>query len=83
MGGIFQFFKIQKFKKKGQATIEYLMVLVIISLIGIQFVKNISGFMGDTFGSFADVLSSHLTVGVCQSRCFFGGYENGFTPSGN
>ena len=65
----------------GQATLEYLLVLTFVAIIGVRLVGGLSNFLGDNFGDLASVISSHLTVGVCERFCFFGDYENGFTPT--
>ncbi|MBP9673838.1 MAG: hypothetical protein KBD63_01985 [Bacteriovoracaceae bacterium] len=62
----------------GQAVIEYLFVLIFISFIGTKMIKSFGGFMGNSMGNVAHVLSSHLTVGVCPTECFFTQYKNGY-----
>jgi hypothetical protein len=62
----------------GQALIEYLLILVFIVGIGTTIVTKLSSFFQDTSGNLAHVLSINLTVGVCQSKCFFKQYKNGF-----
>jgi hypothetical protein len=66
--------------KRGQATLEYIIVLIFVGIIGIQLIRGLSSFLGDSIGSFSDILSSHLTVGVCKRDCFYNGYLNGVDP---
>lgn len=63
--------------ERGQATIEYLFILVFIALLASQIVTNFGNFFGKSLGNFAHVLSGQLTVGVCKSNCFYDGYVNG------
>jgi Flp pilus assembly pilin Flp len=69
--------------KTGQALLEYLLIIAFISLFSIKVVSSLSTFLGDSFGSLADILSSHLTVGVCENFCFHDDFSNGATPGGN
>jgi Flp pilus assembly pilin Flp len=66
----------------GQAVIEYLLVLVFVAILGVQVIQGLTSFLGTQFGSLADVMSSHLTVGVCERDCFYNGFTNG-SQSGN
>jgi hypothetical protein len=67
----------RRLKNKGQATIEYLFLLIILVSITGKVVGNFGDFLGGSIGNFAHVLSSHLAVGVCNKSCFFNGYVNG------
>ena len=64
----------------GQATIEYLFIMIFMALIGIKFVQGVGNYMGKSVGNLAHVLSVNLTVGVCEDRCFFRAYDNGHNP---
>lgn len=64
----------------GQATIEYLFVMVFIVSISIKMVGAFSGFMRDSVGNLGHVLSMNLSVGVCSKQCFYGGFKNGYEP---
>lgn len=64
--------------QKGQALIEYLMVLVFISLIAGKMVTTFSDFFRDSLGNLGHVLTINLNVGVCKKECFFAGYKNGY-----
>mgnify|MGYP001284506747 CR=1 FL=1 len=68
------------FKSAGQATIEYLFVMIFIVSISIKMVGAFSDFMRDSVGNLGHVLSQNLTVGVCEKQCFFGGFKNGYEP---
>jgi Flp pilus assembly pilin Flp len=67
------------FKKNiyGQAMVEYLLILALMSTIGVRMVKMLSGFMNDSIGNMSMVVQTHLNVGVCTQQCFFAGYKNG------
>ena len=67
-------------KNRGQATIEYLFVMVFIISISIKMVGAFSEFMRDSVGNLGHVLSMNLTVGVCKDQCFYGGFKNGYSP---
>lgn len=64
----------------GQATIEYLFVMVFIISISIKMIGAFSEFMRDSVGNLGHVLSMNLTVGVCKEQCFYSGFKNGFNP---
>ena len=68
-----------KIKSNGQALMEYLIVLVLVILIGGRALKAFSEYFADSIGRFNVVLSSHLTVGVCERGCFPDNYRNGKT----
>ena len=67
----------KKPKNIGQATVEYLFILVLVSLAGVKMVRSMSSFMGDQMGLLGATMSTHLTVGVCRDFCFFSNYVNG------
>lgn len=67
-----------RLNKCGQATVEYLLLLSFILIISLQLVKSFTGFMVDNIGNLGHVLSYNLSVGVCESECFYDGYKNGF-----
>jgi hypothetical protein len=64
-------------KSSGQATIEYLFVLIFIVGISLKIVGVFSSFMRDSVGNLGHELSVNLSSGVCESICFFKGYKNG------
>lgn len=66
------------FYHSGQAMVEYILVLVFASFIGVNLVQSFSEFFRDSFGSLGHSLSINLNVGVCPENCFFAGYKNGF-----
>lgn len=70
----------KSFKSAGQATIEYLFVMVFIVSISIKMVTAFSEFMRDNVGNLGHVLTMNLTVGVCKEQCFYGGFKNGYQP---
>jgi hypothetical protein len=61
----------------GQATVEYIIVLAIIAILGTQLVGRFTGFFQNSLGGVAHYLSTHLIVGVCQTDCWFSSYFNG------
>lgn len=68
------------FYQAGQATVEYLFVMVFIVSISIKLVGSFSEFMRDSVGNLGHVLSMNLTVGVCKEECFYSGFKNGYNP---
>ena len=63
----------------GQATIEYLFVMIFLVLVSIKLVGAFSDFMRDSVGNLGHVLTMNLTTGVCKKDCFFSNYKNGYT----
>ena len=70
----------KSFKSAGQATLEYLFVMLFIVSISVKMVGAFSDFMRDSVGNLGHVLSMNLTVGVCKDQCFYGGFKNGYNP---
>ena len=67
----------RKRKNLGQATVEYLFVLILISLISVRMVRTLGTFMGEQMGLLGAAMSTHLTVGVCRDLCFYTNFLNG------
>ncbi len=65
-------------KSDGQATLEYLFIMVFVLTLSLKLVGSFSEFMRDSVGNLGHVLSTNLTVGVCKKECFFSGYRNGY-----
>ena len=67
-----------KFEKdsKGQALVEYILIFSLFALISLGLIKAFNTMMDNSFTSFAYILSQHLSVGVCETNCFFNGYSN-------
>lgn len=63
---------------KGQAVIEYLLILGFIVTISYKTINIFTDFFQNSMGSLGHVLSIHLTTGVCKTDCFFAGYKNGY-----
>ena len=59
----------------GQATIEYLFVMIFLVLVSIKLVGAFSDFMRDSVGNLGHVLTMNLTTGVCQKDGFFSNYK--------
>ena len=66
--------------KKGQALIEYLLLVVFVITLSSRLVGNFTDFMRSSVGNLGHVMTINLTVGVCERNCFFGNYRNGFEP---
>ena len=66
---------------RGQAVIEYLFMLIFISLIGIKLIQGLSAFMFESIGGLGHVLNVHLSVGVCKESCFNNSYVNGWNEN--
>jgi len=64
-------------KAKGQASIEYLLILTFVALISFKSITIFRDFFKNSMGSLGNILTIHLTTGVCAQNCFFGGYKNG------
>lgn len=62
----------------GQATVEYLLLLVFLITISLQLVGSFTDFMADNMGNLGHVLSYNLSVGVCDEECFFSSFNNGY-----
>ena len=62
--------------RKGQAFVEYILVFSLFTLISLGLIKAFNSMMDNTFTSFSYILSQHLSVGVCETDCFFNGYSN-------
>ena len=63
---------------RGQALVEYILVVAFLLTITLQLVRGFTGFMTNTLGNLGHVLSYNLSVGVCESECFYSSYKNGF-----
>lgn len=62
----------------GQATIEYLFLLILIMTLASKMIGGFTSFMTNSVGNLGHVLSYNLSVGVCPSQCFYSGYLNGY-----
>ncbi len=62
----------------GQATVEYIFILAFVFFLGFKVTNQFTNFFRDSMGNVGHVLSSHLTVGICPSRCFFTNYVNSY-----
>lgn len=69
-------------KSCGQATVEYIFILAFAVLLGFSVVNKFTDFFRNNLGGVAHVLSTHLTIGVCSSLCWFDGYDNRYSGSG-
>lgn len=66
-------------KCNGQATVEYIFILAFAVILGFNVVNKFTDFFRDTMGGVSHVLSTHLTVGVCPTECWFAGYMNSYS----
>jgi hypothetical protein len=64
---------------RGQATVEYIFILAFAIIFGFNVISKYSDFFSDAMGSVSHVLSTHLTVGICQTNCWMKGYENSYS----
>lgn len=62
---------------KGQAVVEYLLLVVFLIILTSKLALSFTDFMRDSVGNLGHVISLNLTVGVCADECFFTDYENG------
>jgi hypothetical protein len=65
-------------KSSGQATVEYIFILAFAVFLGFKVTNVFTNFLRDSMGNVGHVLSTHLTIGVCPSDCFYAGFENGY-----
>jgi hypothetical protein len=63
-------------KSQGQATIEYLFILIFIVGLSLKVVGAFSDFMRESVGNLGHELSVNLSSGVCETICYFPGYRN-------
>lgn len=69
---------LKKKKSLGQATVEYVFVLAVVTALGFEVTRRFTDFFQGQLGRVGHVLSSHLIIGICPSECYFAGYLNGF-----
>lgn len=63
---------------RGQALVEYLLLLVFLVMLSSKIVLTFTDFLRDSFGDLGHAMSVNLTVGVCPEECFFESYRNGY-----
>ncbi len=63
--------------QRGQALIEYVLLMVIMVLLGVRLISGFTDFMRTSVGNLGHVMSINLSVGVCPRTCFFESYSNG------
>ncbi len=63
-------------RRGGQALVEYLLIFGFIALIALNIVKGLGTAMSESVGSLGYILTQQLSVGVCNTNCYFGGYKN-------
>jgi hypothetical protein len=69
---------VKSLKNHGQATVEYIFILAFAIIFGFNVITKYTDFFSDSMGSVSHVLSTHLTIGVCNTECWHGGYGNSF-----
>jgi hypothetical protein len=62
---------------RGQATIEFIMILVFTVIIAASVVGFMKSYLSGTYGDFPYVLSKYLSTGSCDTECLYKGYYNG------
>ena len=60
----------------GQALVEYMLIFSLFALIAFGLTNSFNNLMGNFTTSFSVILSQHLSIGVCETECFFNGYGN-------
>ena len=65
-----------KNNSRGQALIEYILILSLFAVISIGIARIMNEMVNDMVTQLTTVLSQHLSVGVCEKSCFFDGYRN-------
>lgn len=66
------------FKNGGQATVEYLLLILFLLALSYKVVLGFTEYMSDAVGNLGHVLSYNLSVGICESECFYKQYYNGY-----
>tara|TARA_B100000925_G_scaffold80902_1_gene57397 strand:+ start:537 stop:761 length:225 start_codon:yes stop_codon:yes gene_type:complete len=69
---LFSIFK----SNSGQALVEYMLIFSLFALIAFGLTNSFNNLMGNFTTSFSVILSQHLSIGVCETECFFNGYGN-------
>lgn len=69
-------------KSFGQATVEYIFILMIAVLLSFKITQKFADFFKVQMGKVGHVLSTHLMVGVCPKNCWYKGYDNGYQGGG-
>ena len=64
----------------GQAVLEYLFILALMVMISVTMAKGLSTAMGKGVEKLGYVLTQQLSVGSCDTNCYFGRYKNTPTP---
>lgn len=72
-----------KLKSCGQATVEYIFILAFAVLLGFNVLTRFTDFFKNSMGGVSHVLSTHLTVGICDRECWYNGYDNGYKGGSN
>lgn len=62
----------------GQALVEYLLLVVFLIILGSKLITGFTEFMRDSVGGLSHVLGLNLSVGMCETDCFYTEYRNGF-----
>ena len=65
----------------GQATVEYIFILAFAIILGFNVISKYTDFFSDSMGNVSHVLSSHLSIGICPTECWFRAYENSYSGS--
>lgn len=61
---------------KGQALVEYLLVVIFLIILTFKIVTSFTTFMAESMGNLGHVLSKNLQTGICKKECFYDGYAN-------
>lgn len=69
--------KLLGLNSKGQAIVEYLLILSFAVIVSFKIITTFRGFFQESMGSLGNILTVHLMTGVCPKDCFFAGYKNG------
>ena len=64
-------------RKRGQATVEYVFILAVAVMLGFEITRRFSDFFQGQMGRVGHVLSTHLIIGICPKNCFYRSYFNG------
>lgn len=67
---------------RGQATVEYIFILAFAVILGFNIINKYTDFFSESMGSVSHVLSTHLTIGVCDGECWTSSYDNAYSGGG-
>lgn len=71
-------YMIAHLNKKGQALVEYLLLVVFLVMISSKVLISFTDFMRESVGGLGHTMTMNLMVGICKEECFYSNYKNGY-----